>query len=279
MSYFTDALKKEIDLMKQIQINLAADPIRAKHVTLAVKHQYHQFYYYKVTKGKGSKSKRTYIGKLDSDALRKTVLSTYKQAMLDAVHHNLDVLKRTQDEYIQISEQRIRSLLSPCVRNVPVENNFIPDMEDLYRWAKGPYEKNPREYPEQVIIAKDGTRVRSRGECIIYNALLDAGVPFRYDPLLKFMRKNKYGEYEDYYESPDFQILLPDGSYVLLEHAGLLSSLQYAETLASKIQIYLQNGYMLGYTLFVTSDTYDGGIDSAELEKLIQFIKTKFPLL
>ena len=48
------------------------------------------------------------------------------------------------------------------------------------------YEKNPREYPRTVNIAKDGTRVRSKSECIVYNALLDAGIPFRYDPVMSF---------------------------------------------------------------------------------------------
>ena len=80
-------------------------------------------------------------------------------------------------------------------------------------------------------------------------------------------------------DSPDFQIKCPDGSYILIEHAGMLNKYQYALDLAGKLQTYGLNGYILGYTLFVTSDTVDGGIDSHEIERLITLIRARFPYL
>ena len=41
----------------------------------------------------------------------------------------------------------------------------------------------------------------------------------------------------------------------------------------------LSNGYILGYSLFVTGDSVDGGIDSFEISRLIQMISARFSAL
>lgn len=77
----------------------------------------------------------------------------------------------------------------------------------------------------------------------------------------------------------DFLIMCPDGSQIIIEHAGKLTSMQYAETLARKLQMYQLNNYSLGYTLFVTSDDVTGGIDSEEIDKIIKIIRARFPYM
>ena len=96
---------------------------------------------------------------------------------------------------------------------------------------------------------------------------------------MTFKRKNSYGEIEEYSESPDFLIKCPDGSDIIIEHAGMLTLAQYATDLAHKLQIYQLNGYFMGYSLFVTSDDAEGGIDSQEINKIIDCIKLRFPYL
>ncbi len=258
---------------------LSNDRIRPRKASITAKKNYRQKYYYRLETVAPRKQKRLYLGKSDSKRLTDTVQSAYKHALISMVNKDIKLLTTLVRQYEEISTENIMDELSPCVRHFSVPKTFIPGLDELREWASAPYDKNPREFPEHVIIASDGTRVRSRAECIIYNALKENCIPFRYDPLLRFRRRNIYGEYEEYYESPDFQIRCPDGSFILIEHAGLLSSSQYTESLAAKIQLYLLNGYILGYTLFVTSDTLDGGIDSHELEMLISYIKSRFPLL
>ena len=64
-----------------------------------------------------------------------------------------------------------------------------------------------------------------------------------------------------------------------IEHAGKLTSMQYADDLAKKLQTYQLCGYYLGYSLFVTSDDIDGGIDSSEIKRVIEIIRGNFPYL
>ena len=234
-------------------------------------------YYHVITSDTNLKT--VYLGSAKSPKLHNLARSSDKRELMRIVKHNIKVLKKVLQEYKSYKKEDVLSKLSPCLHSVEFETEFDTVMKDLQAWAKADYKKNSKPFKEAVIRAKDGTRVRSKSECVIYNLLLEAGIPFRYDPVMKFRLKNQYGEYEDMYESPDFQIILPDGSYILIEHAGFLESSQYAATLAAKMQLYQLNGYYLGYTLFVTSDTIDGGIDSAEADRLLNYIRSMYAYL
>ena len=195
------------------------------------------------------------------------------------VKHNIKVLQKVIRSYRSYSKPDIIAKLSPCLHDLQFKTEFDNIMKELREWAKADYERNPKPFKGGVIRAKDGTRVRSRAECIIYNLLLELGIPFRYDPNMKFKKMNKDGELEEYYESPDFLIKCPDGTYIIIEHAGLLTLAQYADDLARKLQIYQLNGYWIGRSLFVTSENADGGIDSQQISILLEQIRMRFPYL
>ena len=276
MSFLSDAIEKEIELLSCIRENLSKDMIKPKNTAIISRQPFKSKYYYRVDK---KTKKQIYLGKADSKKLLNTVQSAYKLALRDMVKHNMKLLLSFKREYKDLTESNVMSHLSPCVKDISVPNNYLPDMKQLYEWAEEHYKKNSAPFGKKVIRAKDGTRVRSKSECIIYNALLDSGVPFRYDPILTFKRINKYGEIEYIEKAPDFQIKCPDGSFILIEHGGLITSADYTEDLVSKVQLYLLNGYIIGYSLFVTGDSVDGGIDSYEINKLISLIKLRFQML
>lgn len=278
MSFLSDAIEKELELLDCIRENLSNDTIRPRNASIIVKRLHKNGYYYKTEKVNG-KTKHRYLGKADSAKLVYTVQAAYKLALRDMVKHNIKLLLSFKRDYKEISENNVMDDLSPCVKHVSVPNNYLPDLQKLREWAAENYEKNTAPFGYKVIRAKDGTRVRSKSECIIYNALLDAGIPFRYDPVIKFIRKNEYNEIEYISKSPDFQIMCPDGSFILIEHGGLITSSDYTKDLVSKVQLYLSNGYILGYSLFVTGDSVDGGIDSCEIDKLIKMISARFSAL
>lgn len=278
MSFLSDAIEKELELLGCIREKLSNDTIRPRNASIIVKQLHKNRYYYKAESVKG-KTKHKYLGKADSAKLIYTVQAAYKLALREMVKHDLKLLLSFKRDYKEISENNVMDELSPCVKHVSVLNNYLPDLQKLREWAAENYEKNTAPFGYKVIRAKDGTRVRSKSECIIYNALLDAGIPFRYDPVIKFMRKNEYNEIEYISKSPDFQIMCPDGSFILIEHGGLITSSDYTKDLVSKVQLYLSNGYILGYSLFVTGDSVDGGIDSFEISRLIQMISARFSAL
>ena len=276
MTSFLNQLSQELFNMKTELQKLRQDPVKPEKINIISKKENNKFYYYK---GAKNKTKRTYLGGADSIKLKNVLASSYKAVLMEDLKENIKLLETVYSRYIPYNKEHVIGQLSPCVQDLDFINAGNMIMTELYTWMHEPYEKNPKEFPKAIIIAKDGTRVRSKSECIIYNALYDAGIPFRYDPVLKFRVTGTDGNIVTIKKSPDFQIKCPDGSEILVEHGGLLRADSYAVDLASKIQLYLTNGYIIGETLFVTSDDVSGGIDSAEIEKLIELLSMRFPAL
>ena len=275
---FSKLIDTKLDRLNYLLDEIEKDSLRPTNTVLISKRQYNQKYYYKRTIQNG-KRHYSYIGNADSEKLKKIARASYKHALLQIVRNDIKVLKQLKNKYYPHDKAHVLKKISPAFSDITFDTAFDKVMEELVRWAADDYERNPKPFPDKIILAKDGTRVRSRAECIIYNALLDAGIPFRYDPVMYFKTRSPSGEIEVVSKCPDFQIMTPDGSYILIEHAGLLTSSQYTNDLASKIQLYLLNGYTLGYSLFVTSDDLDGGIDSKEIGKVIDLISMRFACL
>lgn len=74
---------------------------------------------------------------------------------------------------------------------------------------------------------------------------------------------------------PDFTILLSDGSKILWEHLGLLSSEGYAGSLCEKIMAYHHAGYNINSNLFLTTDTHDGRLDMVAVMNVLTLISAK----
>lgn len=275
MASIMNCIRQELEHLIRLSEILNKDATVPKKGAVVVKRFHNKHYYYQVISSHNS-HRHIYLGNDASQKLKSLARSLYKKELMKAVKHNIRVLSKAIEDYQPCDKHSILSKLSPCLFNLQFDADFDVAVKEMRKWAKADYSKNPMPFKGGPITAQDGTRVRSRAECNIYNALLDAGIPFRYDPVLVFRKKVGNNQFERMYESPDFQILCPDGSFILIEHAGLLSSDQYAIDLARKLQLYQLNGYVLGYTLFVTSDNVDGGIDSREIRQIIDLIMDRY---
>jgi hypothetical protein len=154
-----------------------------------------------------------------------------------------------------------------------LKEHFVDErLEELKAWAAENYEQNTHKYSEAVFYACDGTRVRSKGEVIIYNLLYAIGIPFRYDALIyvtdDWGRRIKI--------SPDFLIQCYDGTFIIIEHLGGLKSPDYCSSFATKCRQYLNEGYVLGENLFLTSDDKSGGIDAEAVAAIIDLVERRF---
>lgn len=278
MTLFLQSMNLELENLARLDDSLESDPVVPAKNVINVRKSHNKTYYYHNTRI-DDKLKPVYLGDMKSPKLHALARASYKKELMRVVKRNIKVLKKALSEYSSYRREDIMSKLSPCLRTVQFEAEFDKVMQDLKEWAKADYKKNSKPFNGPAIFAKDGTRVRSKSECVIYNMLLDEGIPFRYDCVMKFKRKNQYGEYEDVYESPDFVIMCPDGSQIIIEHGGMLESPQYASTLAQKLQLYQLNDYYMGYNLFVTSDTVAGGIDTKQIDRLIKVISARFAYL
>ena len=104
-----------------------------------------------------------------------------------------------------------------------------------------------------------------------YNALLDSGIPFRYEPVITVI--DEFGKETS--QSPDFLIKCPDDSYIAIEHLGMLASGRYAYRFSVKLQNYIRSGFVPGENLILTSDNMNGGFDCRVIERSIAYIRNR----
>ena len=278
MTALMEMLEIELSNLKMLQHDIKSDNTQPAKGTVFTKEENGKPYYWSNTKTE-DKREQKYLGDRFSKKLHQFSRAIFKYKLIHIIDHDIRTLNQILAKYQSYDKSSVIASLSPALWDVPFDAEFSTVMKRLYAWANADYEKNSKPFGDRVIRAKDGRRVRSKSECVVYNALLDAGIPFRYDSVIELRRLRTDGTVEIYYESPDFLIMCPDGSQIIIEHAGRLTSMQYAETLARKLQMYQLNNYSLGYTLFVTSDDVTGGIDSEEIDKIIKIIRARFPYM
>ena len=121
-----------------------------------------------------------------------------------------------------------------------------------------------QKYYEQSLIHRTlkGDLVRSKSEVIIANMLYEAGIEYEYEKELDLG--------EDGIRIPDFTIEdAESGLCFYWEHCGMLGDAAYNKHWQEKQALYKKHGIVEGENLIVSRDSLNGGIDSAEIKRLI----------
>ena len=121
-----------------------------------------------------------------------------------------------------------------------------------------------QKYYEQSLIHRTlkGDLVRSKSEVIIANMLHEAGIEYEYEKELDLG--------EDGIRIPDFTIEdAESGLCFYWEHCGMLGDAAYNKHWQEKQALYKKHGIVEGENLIVSRDSLNGGIDSAEIKRLI----------
>ena len=124
--------------------------------------------------------------------------------------------------------------------------------------------EHKKKYYEQALIHRTlkGDLVRSKSEVIIANMLYEAGVDYEYEKELNLG--------EDGTRIPDFTIEdAESGICFYWEHCGMLGDAGYYRHWEEKKALYQRHGIVEGENLIVSQDSLNGGIDSAEIKRLI----------
>lgn len=197
----------------------------------------------------------------------------YNEVLRSVLKKNRRLLKRfiraVERSHYRYDPEAIDALLKPINVDHTGLVNKCPGVISPGDWLKMPYEANGVELDKnRTHRTCDGTRVRSKGEVIIYNTLKMLGVPFRYEQTIRLVDENGM----TVKRVPDFVILKPDGTEVILEYLGKIDDDEYLMDNLRKIQLYRRNGYDLGKNLFIIGDSYGGWIDSEQIVKTIELI-------
>lgn len=138
----------------------------------------------------------------------------------------------------------------------------ISDDEYAKQWETIQYEGKPFSLETPEIFTERGERVRSKSEKMIADKLYILGIPYRYEYPV---RLQGYGTVY-----PDF-LLLNKGmrKEFILEHFGMMDNPDYANKSIRKINLYANNGYVLGKNLLVSWETTETPTDMKTVERML----------
>ncbi|MGX8774554.1 MAG: hypothetical protein ACSW8G_05805 [Bacillota bacterium] len=215
---------------------------------------------------------KKYLGRSDSEAARDCLKYHYLAEKRKRLLLDRSLLENLVQQYLGYDSESVFAALPDSYRSIAVEDFNDERYEELKQWANADYVKNQAPFPDSVILAVDGTRVRSKGECLHYNILYGLGIPFRYDSVITITD----GRGNTKNVSPDFMIQNYDHSLTIIEHLGRLFDMRYALDFGEKCYWYLQEGFILGKNFFVTSDDICGGTDTQAIMEVAKAVERRF---
>ena len=265
-----EAIKTEQERIQRF-IDLSR-PDGAERGSLYIRKQGPRLYAYERWQQKGGPARKVYLGRVESEAVRKLFADKFKAERLTRLQYDQKLLEKLERQYREYDFDSIVGDMPKTYRMAARNCSFDQRYEEIREWAEAPYIRNPYPFPKAEIFAKDGTRLRSKGECIWYNLLLERGILFRFDCEATFT--DRYGKQKTLY--PDFLIQCFDGTIILVEHLGGMDDLSYAMDLGEKSYWYFQKGFILGKNYFVTSDDPKHGTDSQMIARHVDRIEEMF---
>ena len=276
MNIFKEAIKNEEKRILRLA-DLTAPPEEIERLgSLSPEPRGQHIYCYEKHYQGGGRSDKTYLGTPDSEAVQRHIKLRMQGELAKRLEANRKVLKRAMIEYQDYDAETLLDALPASYRKIvgdtPAYLFFDDRYQDCVRWAARDWKRNEAPFTRAATYARDGTRNRSKGECIYYNMLQEHWLPFVYDSYMSF--RDERGE--PMQACPDFAIRCLSGRLIIIEHLGLLNDLGYAYNFGKKCQLYIANGFVLGRDFFVTGDDAHGGTDSQAIQDVIGKVEDLF---
>lgn len=267
---FKEAIKTEQRrIQRLIDLSTISDDRRG---SLCLQKRGQKIYAYERWQAQGRPEKRVYLGLLDSNPVREFCSMKYQKRRLEILRGNQKILQQLEQEYQAYDYESVISGMPTVYRRVPGVNDFNQRYEEIREWANADYPKNPYPFSSAKNYAADGTRLRSKGECIFYNLLRGRGILFRNDCVIEIV--DKQGNLKRL--CPDFMILCFDGTIIIIEHLGRIGELRYSLDFGERCYWYFHEGFILGSNFFVTSDDPDYGTDSQVISRVVDRVEELF---
>ena len=259
-------LKKDMELEKRILGEYTRELARLPKGSLS-RYEKGGRVYYKHSiyiRGKDGVSRRAdrHLGEKDGDLIYALQRKAYIKETIRRIAKNLRVQEKIEAKYEPYDFYSVREALS---------NVYQPDNVKRFLEQEG-YElehvdaagQNYR--PQGLVQNTSGDfSVRSKGESLIAEALMARKIVFRFEK--EFRVKLASGQIIILH--PDFVIPLRDGSVILWEHLGLLSSKKYAADAGERLHLYNLAGFRPGSNLILTADDQEGYTDMKAIAQIL----------
>ncbi len=268
MYEFKDQLNREIKNIHFLIDHIEKTAWLTQRGTLKLEHRSDKYYYY-LRECNDRTISTKYLGTPSSKDVIDFKYNRFCIKRHQILKHDLDLLEKLSGSYKEYTPEAVHANLALAYQDLP--DSCYDDQAAFFsseEWADESYQKNSIPFGRNSCRTCTGMIVRSKGECIWYDSLVRAGIPFRYDCIITL--KDESGRYHDI--SPDFVIKCSDGSFLVIEHVGMLLNKNYYENFSYKIKLYLLNDIVIGDNLIITSDNQYGGINSMMINEIIEKI-------
>lgn len=226
---------------------------------LKIKNHNNRIYYYR---DEGSNRDKI-ISRNNVVVAKQLAQRNYLENVLKASISEGSFLKEVIDKYPKIIPEDIYDQLS-AERKQLVRPIILPDDQYVREWLEKPYTPKPFHKNDPVFETMKGHRVRSKSEMIIADRLFTNGIPYKYECPLVLGKEIRH---------PDFTVLKVSERKVLyLEHCGKVGDEGYADDMVDRINLYSENGILLGDRLFLTLESSNRPFDVRTLDNLINEI-------
>ena len=182
--------------------------------------------------------------------------------------NELSKLKRIRSVKLNDSIVQTYSSLNPGIKRLISPIN-VDDRSFAEIWSAESYDGLKfEEYDNSQFFSYKGERMRSKSEVLIANALLNKGIPYKYEyPLQLSNGKIKY---------PDFTILnLRERKIKYWEHLGKMGDVDYISYNLKKLEEYKNEGIVLGDNLIITMESGSMPLSTRNIDKIIECLFLK----
>lgn len=218
---------------------------------------------------------RRVIGE-DSDMLKSLARKEYLKRAIKVLTNNIQVLKEAGEKLQTMDIDVVRSKMLKAYRSLPDEyffndwfdrpgiNQTDQYLEGIKRhagWAKEPYEKSTYKPEKRKFPTSAGFNVRSKSEQAIVEQLVNYGVPFRYEEVIRI---------NNWPYSSDFTFRDRYKRKFYWEHAGMMDLPIYQNRHKEKMSLFEGVGIVPWKNLIVTYDV-DGVINVPMVKSIIEY--------
>lgn len=211
----------------------------------------------------------------DPEAIRNLARKEYLSVAGKVLEHNISVLERAERSLLEGDLDYLKNKMQKAYRKLPDEFFFFNEAaqggiysvlgaeEGIKRhidWAKEPYEKSTFNPEGLKHPTSAGFKVRSKSEQHIVEQLVNYGVPFRYEEVLRLNNKILV---------PDFKFRGRDWMPFYWEHAGMMNDPFYCGRHKHKMNLMEEFGIVPWKNMIITYDN-DGEINVPMIKSIIE---------